>query len=74
MTKYGIEIKHLPTGTEITSDTCFTDKELDSLKSLLETCAAGKVTYLQMVKNGDYMYIPKDVLLQSTILLFKETV
>ena len=74
MNKYGIEIKHLPTGTEIESDAVFEDKEISKVKELLEMCSGGKVNYLQIMKNGDYLYIPKEILQQSTLLLFKETV
>ena len=75
MNKYGIKIKHLPTGTEITSDIAeYSDKEYEAMIGLLEAVAGDKTNYFQIVKNGDKVYIPKLILQQSIITLFKETV
>ena len=73
MIKYGIEIKHLPTGTEITSDV----EEVKNIERLEELCCLvvkGEAKFLELTVNGDKKFIPREILLQSTITLFKETV
>ena len=73
MTKYGIEIKHLPTGTEIESD-IEEYTTIDAISACLTDAASGKLTHIQVYKNGDKIWIPREVLMQSVITLFKETV
>ena len=72
MTKYGIEIKHLPTGTEITSDTEEV-KDVQGLEGLMGLVAKGEAKFLELTINGDKTFIPKEILMQSVITLFKET-
>ena len=73
MTKYGIEIIHLPTGKEFTKDSVeLTTEQVTLLEDMIEKVAGGKMNYFQFEQNdGSKVYFPSSVLKDCVITLFK---
>ena len=71
--KYGLEIRHLPTGQEFNKDSVeLTEKQVEVLQEVVEKVAGGKMEYLMIEQNdGSKMYFPSTLLKDCVITLFQ---